>query len=157
MRLCKFSQFSTTNQSANGYGVLIEAEIEKQRSIGMKLIINGLMVACLLVTLAGATVLGNTRKSIISFSADTKVNGALVKKGKYEATFDDQSGELSIFKGAKLIAKTSARLEKRDRKARDTQVQTILEGMDQKLVSITFSGSDENLVVKEAGMQAGGN
>jgi hypothetical protein len=64
---------------------------------------------------------------------------------------------LSIFKGAKLIAKTSARLEKRDRKARDTQVQTILEGMDQKLVSITFSGSDENLVVKEAGMQAGGN
>jgi hypothetical protein len=89
VRLCKFSQFSTTNQSANGYGVLIEAEIEKQRSIGMKLIINGLMVACLLVTLAGATVLGNKRKSIISFSADTKVNGALVKKGKYEATFDD--------------------------------------------------------------------
>jgi len=115
------------------------------------------MVACLLVSLAGATAFGNTRKSNIAFSADTKVNGTLVKKGKYEAVFDDQSGELSIFKGAKLIAKTSARLEKRDQKARGTEVQTILEGMDQKLVSITFSGSQENLVVGQVGMQAGGN
>ena len=123
----------------------------------MKLLINGLMVACLLVTLAGATAFGNTRKSNIAFSVDTKVNGTLVKKGKYEVVFDDQSGELSIFKGAKLIARTSAKLEKRDQKARGAEVQTILEGMDQKLVSITFSGSQENLVVGQAGMQAGGN
>jgi hypothetical protein len=123
----------------------------------MKLLINGLMVACLLVTFAGATVFGNTRKSDISFSADTKVNGTIVKKGKYKAVFDDQSSELSIFKGAKLIAKTSARLEKRDQKARGTRVQTIVEGMDQKLVSITFNGSREDLVVGQAGMQAGGN
>ena len=123
----------------------------------MKLLFNGLMVACLLVTLAGATAFGNTRKSNIAFSADTKVNGTLVKKGEYEAVFDDQSGELSIFKGAKLIVKTTARLEKRDQKARGTEVQTILDGMDQKLVSITFSGSQENLVVGQAGMQAGGN
>jgi len=123
----------------------------------MKLLFNGLMVVCLLVTLAGVTVFGNTRKSNIAFSADIKVNGTVVKKGEYEAVFDDQSGELSIFSGAKLIAKTSARLEKRDQRAHRTEVQTILEGMDQKLVSITFSGSQENLVVGQAGMQAGGN
>ena len=123
----------------------------------MKLLINRLMVACLLVTLAGATAFGNTRSSNIAFSADTKVNGTLVKKGKYDVVFDDQAGELSIFKDAKLIAKTSVRLEKRDQKARGTQVQTILEGMDQKLVSITFNGSQENLVVGQAGTQAGGN
>ncbi len=123
----------------------------------MKLLINGLMVACLLVTFPGATAFGNTTKSNIAFSTDTKVNGALVKNGKYHAVFDDQSGELSIFKGAKLIAKTSARIEKRDQKARGTQVQTTLDGMDQKLVSVTFSGSLENLVVGQAGMQAGGN
>jgi hypothetical protein len=123
----------------------------------MKLLINGLMVACLLVTLAGATTFGNTKKSTIAFSADTKVNGTIVKKGKYEAVYDDQSGELSIFKGGKLIAKAAARLEKRDQKARFAEVQTILEGMDQRLVSITFAGSQENLVVGQAGMQAGGN
>jgi len=115
------------------------------------------MVACLLITVAGATAFGNTRKSDIAFWADTKVNGTLVKKGKYEVVFDGQTGELSIFKDAKLIAKTSVRLEKRDQKARGTQVQTILEGMDQKLVSITFNGSQENLVVGQAGTQAGGN
>ena len=123
----------------------------------MKLLFNGLMIAGLVVTLAGATAFGNTRKSSIAFSADTKVNGTLVKKGTYEVVFDDQSGELSIVKGAKVIARTSARIEKRDQKARGTEVQTILEGMDQKLVSITFSGSHENLVVGQAGMQAGGN
>lgn len=122
----------------------------------MKLLINGLTVACLLVSLAGATAFGNTKQSNIALSTDTKVNDTLVKKGKYQAVFDDQSGELSIFKGAKLIAKTSARIEKRDQKARSTEIQTTLDGMDQKLVSVTFSGSLENLVVSQVGMQAGG-
>jgi len=123
----------------------------------MKLLINYLVVACLLVTLASATAFGNTRKSHIVLAADTKVNGTVVKKGKYEVVFDDRSGELSIFKGTKLIAKAAARLEKRDQKAHGTEVQTILEGMDQKLVSITFSGSKENVLIGQAGMQAGGN
>jgi hypothetical protein len=123
----------------------------------MKLLIQGVVVACLLVTLVCTSAFGNTRKSAIALSADTKINGTIVKKGEYEVVFDDQSGELSIFRGAKLIAKAAARLEKRDQKARRTEVQTILEGMDQKLVSITFSGSHENLVVAQTGMQAGGN
>jgi hypothetical protein len=56
-----------------------------------------------------------------------------------------------------LVVKTAARLEKRDQKARGSEVQTVLEGMDQKLVGITFSGSSEILLVGQAGMQAGGN
>jgi hypothetical protein len=32
-----------------------------------------------------------------------------------------------------------------------------MEGNETELVSITFSGSDQNLVVTKAGMQAGGN
>src|ERR1044072_3316771 len=120
-------------------------------------LINSLMIGCLLVTLAGATAFGNTRKSDIALSADTKVNGMVVKKGNYQVVFDDQSGELSIFKGAKLVAKTSAKLEKRDQKARGTEVQTILDGMDQKLVSVSFRGSYDNVGVAQAGMQAGAN
>jgi len=122
----------------------------------MKLLINGLLIASLLVTLAGATAFGNTRKSDITFSADTKVNNTLVKKGMYKVVFDDQTSEVSIFKGAKLIAKTAARVEKRDHKARDTEVRTTVEGMDQKLVGIAFGGSYENVIVGQAGMQAGG-
>jgi len=123
----------------------------------MKLLIKSLLVACLLVTSVCTSAFANTTKSTITFATDTKVNDAIVKKGPYQVVFDDQSGELSIFKGAKLIAKTSARLEKRDRKARGTEVQTVLEGMDQKLVSISFTGSYDNVVVRQAGMQTGAN
>ncbi len=123
----------------------------------MKSIMNSLLVLALLVTLPAAAALGKARKSHIALSVDTKVNGTLVKKGNYEAVYDDQSGELSIFKGTKLIVKTAARLEKRDQKARGVEIQTVVEGMDQKLVGITFSGSTESVIVGQAGMQAGGN
>lgn len=112
---------------------------------------------CLMVTLAGATAFAKSIKSSIALSSDTKVNGMLVKKGMYEVVFDDQSGELSILKGSKLIVKTATRLEKRDRKAQNFEVLTVLEGMDQKLISITFNGRDQNVVVAQASMQAGGN
>lgn len=123
----------------------------------MKSIINSTLVLALLVTLPAAAALGKARKSKIALASDTTVNGTLVKKGNYEVVYDDQSGELSIFKGSRLIVKTSARLEKRDQKARGTEVQTVLEGMNQKLVGVTFSGSYENLLVGQPGMQAGGN
>lgn len=123
----------------------------------MKSIINSVLVLTLLMTLSVTAAFGKTRKSNIALVSDTKVNGTLVKKGSYKLVYDDQSGELSISKGTKLIVKTAARLEKRDQKARVTEVQTVLEGMDQKLVGVAFSGSYENLIVGQAGMQAGGN
>lgn len=123
----------------------------------MKLITNGVLMACLLISLAAATAMGNTKRSEIVLAADTKVNDTVVKKGKYVVVFDDQANELSIFKGAKLVAKTAVRIEKRDQKARGTEIQTSGEGMDQKLVSIAFGGSHDNVVVGQGGMQGGAN
>jgi len=123
----------------------------------MKSLSRGVIVAGLLITLAGATAFANVKKSTITLSVDTKVNDTIVKKGMYQVVFDDQTGELSLFKGAKLVAKTAARVEKREMKARGTEVQTILEGMDQKLVGITFGGSYDNVRVGQASMQAGAN
>src|SRR5689334_12905331 len=123
----------------------------------MKSIMNSVLLVALLVALPATAAFGKARKSDIILSADTKVNGTLVKKGNYEVVYDDQSAELSIFKGAKLIVKTMARLEKRDQKAHGTEVQTVVEGMDQRLVGVAFSGSYDNLIVGQAGMQAGAN
>ena len=123
----------------------------------MKRLINGVVVACLLLTLASTAAFGNTKRSAIVLTADTKVNDTVVKKGKYDVVFDDQANELSIFKGAKLIAKTAVRIEKRDQKARGTEIQTTLEGMEQKLVSVAFGGSHENVVVGQSSMQTGAN
>jgi|SRR5689334_8480898 hypothetical protein len=118
----------------------------------MKSITKTALILALLITLSATTSFGKTRKASITLASDTTVNGAVVKKGNYEASYDDQSGELSIFKGTKLIVKTAARLEKRDQKARSTEVQTILEGMNHNLVSISFSGSYSNVLVGQAGM-----
>src|SRR6266850_7229684 len=107
----------------------------------MKFIINRVMVAFLLITLAGAAASAKSNTGTVSFSSNIKVNGTLVKKGNYDVRFDEKTGELSIEKDGKVVAKTAARLEKRFRKAAGNEVQTILEGMDQRLVAITFGGS----------------
>jgi hypothetical protein len=123
----------------------------------MKSILNGLMVSCLLIAVAGTAAFAKTKRSQILLASDTKVNGTLVKKGMYQVVFDDETGELSLLKGAKLIVKTAARLEPRDQKTRGVEVQTTSDGMDQKLVSVAFGGSEQKVVVTMAPMQAGSN
>lgn len=123
----------------------------------MRSVVNRVIVIVLLVTLAGAAAFAKTNMGTVSFSSDIKVNGTLVKKGEYDVRFDEKTGELSVEKDGKVVAKTVARLEKRYRKAAGTEVQTILEGMDQRLVGIAFRGSDQNLIVSSAAMQAGEN
>ncbi len=71
--------------------------------------------------------------------------------------FNEETGELSILKGRKVVAKTTARLEMRDGKARPTEIHTVKDGDETAFVAIAFSGSDQKIVVNQAGMQAGGN
>lgn len=123
----------------------------------MKSVINRVILSFVLVTLAGAVAFAKTRKTAVTLTSDVKVSDKVVKKGTYDIAYDDQTGELSILKGHKVIVRTSTRVEKLDRKVPSTAVRTILEGMDQRLVSFSFAGSDQSLVVSSAAMMAGGN
>ncbi len=123
----------------------------------MKFIANRLIVAFMLVTLCSVGAFAKSRRTTVSFTVDTKVNGTVVKSGTYEALFNDETGELSLLNGRKVVVKTATRLEMRDRKARATEFQTRKAEMGVELVSITFRGSDQNVVVNQGGMQAGGN
>jgi len=123
----------------------------------MKSIVNRVMVALLLVTLANAAAFAKNKRATVSFLMDTKVNGTLVKSGTYDVVFDEETGELSIVKGSKVIATTATRLEQRERKARSTETNTSVEGNETKLISITFGGSDQRVVVNQGGMQMGAN
>jgi len=51
-------------------------------------------------------------KKHVTFADPVMVNGTLVKAGTYEVAFDDQTGQLTIFKGKKMLATASAKLEK---------------------------------------------
>lgn len=55
----------------------------------------------------------NKRK--VTFDEAVSVNGTVVKAGTYEVVFDDATGQLTISKGKKEIAKASATLEKLER------------------------------------------
>jgi len=122
----------------------------------MKSIINRLMVALLLVTLASAAAFAKGKRVTVSFLTDTKVNGTLVKHGTYDVVFDEETGELSIVKDSKVVVATaSTRLEQREGKARSTETNTIVDGDETRLVSITFAGRDQRVVVNQGGMQMG--
>jgi hypothetical protein len=103
--------------------------------------------------MASVLAVGGNKRDTVTFPDDLKVNGTLVKSGTYDISFNDKTSELEIRKDGRVIAKTTAKLEKRDGKARDTQVRTASgsDGID--LISVTFSGSDQNVVVSAASAQ----
>ncbi|HEY6121083.1 MAG TPA: hypothetical protein VIV66_14075 [Pyrinomonadaceae bacterium] len=87
------------------------------------------------------------RKVNVSIPDKVTVNGTVLKPGDYRFNFDEQSGQLTITRDGKQVAKTAARLEKRSDKARQTAITTTANGGTNELVSIAVSGEDENIVV----------
>src|SRR5258705_1666042 len=122
----------------------------------MKSMINSALVTILLVTLAGTAAFGKTKKGKVSFTSDVKVSGTTVKRGDYDAVFDESKNELSIVKSGKVVAKTSARVEELSANAKWTSALTNVEGNETALVGITFAGTNQNVVITQAAMQAGG-
>lgn len=123
----------------------------------MKSVLSRIIVALLVVSMTSMAAFAKTKKTTVEFRVDTKVNETLVKSGTYEVVFNDETSELSILKGRKVVAKTTARLETRDSKGRATEVHTIKEGDVTAFVGIAFSGSEQEVVLNQVGMHAGGN
>ncbi len=113
----------------------------------MKSFINRLVVALVVLALSSLAVLADGKSKSVTFNDDVTVNGTLVKSGTYKVKYDEQSGELSIERYNKTIAKTSARMEKREKKASRTEVNTRKNNNTVELSSITFSGDDQSIVV----------
>ena len=65
----------------------------------------------ILCALLGGSALANVKTNKVRFNEDVTVDGTLVKKGDYKVTFDDQSKELTIRSGNKIVVKTTASLE----------------------------------------------
>jgi Protein of unknown function (DUF2911) len=113
----------------------------------MKSIINRMVVALVVLALSSLAVLADGKSKNVTFNDDVTVNGTLVKRGTYKVTFDEQSNELSIERYNKTIAKTSARAEKREKRAERTEVNTRKNNKTVELSSIAFGGEDQNIVV----------
>lgn len=115
----------------------------------MKRIVNRTMIAMVVCALFSALAVAKGKSELVTLPQDVSINGTLVKKGEYKLKFDEQTGELLLLKGKRVVAKTTARLEKRDDKASRTEFGLVQQGEAQVLRSITFRGERESLVMHE--------
>ncbi len=73
--------------------------------------------------------------------SDVKLNGTVIKKGTYQVTFDDKTGELTIARGKTVVAKANARLEK----FAGTPGTIYVTEINKELASIVFSKDQATL------------
>jgi hypothetical protein len=113
----------------------------------MKANSNRVVMALLITSLMSVPVFAKAKKKTVKFEADIKVNGTLVNKGVYDVKFDDQTGELSVEKDNKVVARASTTVEKRANKARIFAFKSSGKGSDQQLIGVTFAGADHDIVI----------
>jgi hypothetical protein len=117
------------------------------RSPEMKSFLSRIAIALLIASLASVAVFAKAKKETVRFATNIKVNGTVVNKGVYDVKFDDKTGELSIMKDNKVIARATATVAKRDQKAREFAIKSSGTGDETQLISVTFAGADHDLVV----------
>src|SRR5437660_8105978 len=111
----------------------------------MKVFLKSTFAALMVCALASIVVFGAAKDKVktetVTFSQDTMVNGTLVKAGEYQVKFNEQTSELAILKGGKVKAKTTAQLQPRNAKAKNTAVRILDKGGVAELIAVTFGGS----------------
>ena len=123
----------------------------------MKSILNRVLVVLMVGALTSVVALAKVQTHKVKFESDVKVNNNIVKKGNYEVSFDEQTGQFSILKNKKVVVQTTARVETRTTKANDFQVRSSGTGDDTQLVGVTFGGSDKDIIISNNGAAMSGN
>ena len=86
--------------------------LRNKESYEMKSIVNRIVVLLATVSLTGVLALGQTIEKEVTFRQSLGVNGTKVEQGTYKVAFNEETGELTIRKGKKVVATAPARLEK---------------------------------------------
>ena len=116
----------------------------------MKKLIARALSTLAIFSLATAGALAGDQKNRIKLSEDISVSGSPVEAGSYDVAFDQESGELSIKKGGKVVAKAKASVEQASSKARSTTYTVASENGARVLRSVAFAGG-KRVVVSESG------
>ena len=115
----------------------------------MKRIATIIALALSLCALAGTMALAKSKIHRIAFDHDMLVNGALVKKGEYQARFNEQNGELIILDGSRAVVTTTVKEETLAKKAPATSFEVKTGDNGPVLTKITFGGSRYALLISD--------
>lgn len=111
-------------------------------------------LALSLAALSVGTASAKVKAKKLTFGQDFWVGGTLVKKGTYKIAYDDKTGEVTFSDKETTLARTTVRAEKRvgSKGGWDVVLSPKDDGL--ALVSITFPGDGQRLVI--GGDAAGG-
>jgi hypothetical protein len=112
----------------------------------VKHLVHRTAIFLVMLAITGGAALAETFTKEVTFIRPVTVNGTLLKAGTYKAVFDDQTGELTISRGKKVVAQTPARIEKVSKGTKSTYSTRDGSGL---LLSVTLK--DGNRAVIEAG------
>jgi hypothetical protein len=109
---------------------------------------NQLVGVVLVGAIAGGGAFAKEIKKEVTFAQAVVVNGTQIKEGTYEVVFDDQTNELSIVKGRKVVARAPAQLEQREERDRALYV-TRQEGHSSNavLLSVVLKNKNQATIV----------
>ena len=104
-------------------------------------------LALALCALVGTMALAKIRFHTVSFDQDMLVNGVLVKKGEYQARFNEQNGELTILEGSRAVVTTTVKEETLSKKAPATSFEIKTGDSGYMLTRIIFGGARYALLI----------
>jgi hypothetical protein len=113
----------------------------------LKSTLAALMICAFASISAFAAAKDKVKTENVTFTSDVTVNGTVLKAGDYQIKFNEATGELAILKDGKVRAKTTAHLQSRSDKSRNTSVRTLDKGSVAELVGFSFGGSNQDVVV----------
>ena len=109
--------------------------------------IKRIAIAGVLTALIAFSAFAEMKSKSITFSKPVTVNGVTINPGTYKLEFDPEKNELSIAKGGKVLATAPAHAETTPTKATGTRIETTHTDNGDLLVSITFNGKDQRIVL----------
>lgn len=115
----------------------------------MKTALNRILLTLLACTLMSAIAFGaaKTKEKDVTLPQDVMINGTLLKQGTYKMKFDEQTGELLFIKNKATVAKSTARMEQRQRRSSGLEFGLDAQGDPKALRSIAFAGDKQKLVI----------
>jgi hypothetical protein len=120
----------------------------------MKNLVSKAIAVLVLTGMIGATAWAESKNEKVTFTRDVVVNGTLVKKGVYKMVFDEKSGELTLWSGKTMVAKSPAHTQTRTIKAINNEMRVTSKDNASVLRSLTFAGDTQNLIINDTENQA---
>lgn len=118
----------------------------------MKRNLTRIVAALVLCMMTGAIVFAKEKSRVISFGKDFVVGSTEVKAGTYRVTYNDESNELTISdrKTKTVLARATARLEKRAGNPNSIDFRWANDGDKMVLLGLSFPGDSNQIVLSNS-------